>query len=275
MIKISAKTTLIILIAGLFNMALAHSGESHQRIISLASSHTMNLYDLGSQDLLVGCTSYCEVARSDHVPVVASAIKANIEKIVSLNPDLVLATTITSLETVELLKKFGIRVEVFPTPASFEELCEQFLTLGSLIGKDEVANRIISETRAGVSRIQKQSTGKEPMKYFMQIGAKPLFAVIPNTFMDDYIRFVNGVNITAGLHRGTITREAVVVRNPEVILIVTMGIAGEEEREIWKGFEGMNAVQQKRIFIIDSNLASAQTPVSFLKTLETIESLLN
>ncbi|MEN8156158.1 MAG: helical backbone metal receptor [Bacteroidota bacterium] len=275
MTKKSAKTVLIILMAGLFNMASARSGESHQRIVSLASSHTMNLYDLGSQDLLVGCTSYCEVAKSDKVPVVASAIKANIEKIVSLNPDLVLATSIVSPETVELLKKFGIRVEVFPTPSSFEELCEQFLTLGSLIGKDEVANRIISETRAGVSRIQKRSAGAKPMKFFIQIGAKPLFAVIPNTFMDDYIRFSNGVNITAGLRKGAITRETVVIRNPEIILIVTMGITGEEEREIWKGFESINAVQNRRIFIIDSNLASAQTPVSFLKTLETIESLLN
>jgi iron complex transport system substrate-binding protein len=249
-------------------------GQTYQRIVSLAPSLTMNLYYLDSQDKLVGCTSYCEIAKPDNKPVVATAVKANIERILSLEPDLVLATSITSLETVTMLKKFGIRVEVFPTSKSFDEICDQFLLIRYLIGKSTLAESIIKETKHKVLQIQKGSNYNDPKKIFMQIGAKPLFVVIPNTFMDDYIRFVNGNNLAFDMTRGTITRESVVARNPDIIIIVTMGIIGEEEREIWKGFQGLNASKHDNIFIIDSNLACTPTPVSFLNTLELINNLI-
>ncbi len=252
----------------------AVNGQEYKRIVSLSPSLTMNLYYLEAQDRLVGCTSYCEMAKPDHKPIIATAVQVSIEKVLQLKPDLVIATTITKLETIEMFKKLDIPVEIFPTPKSFNEICSQFLRLGVLVGNQKLAGELIGQADSRVKELQELCTWNIPPKLFIQIGSKPLYAAIPNTFMDDYIQFVNGINITADLSRGSLTREAVVARDPDVILIVTMGIAGQEEKKMWENFDEMSAVRKKQIFFIDANLACTPTPVSFVETMEIMLSLL-
>lgn len=105
---------------------------------------------------------------------------------------------------------------------------------------------------------------------FIQIGANPLYSVYPGLFMNDYMEMSKSQNIAADLTTGSITREAVVLRNPDVIFVVTMGIVGDEEKRNWEKFKQVNAVKNKKIFIIDSDLACTPTPITFVKTLETI-----
>ncbi|MBN2261924.1 MAG: ABC transporter substrate-binding protein, partial [Prolixibacteraceae bacterium] len=156
-------------------------GQTEKRIVSLAPSITKNIYYLEAQNQLVGCTSYCTEALNDNVEVIASAVKVNIEKTVSLLPDLVLATTITDPETIDMFKKFGIKVAVFPTPQSFNEICDQFLFLGSLLEKEENAQKIIDESKAKIESFSTKNILQNSSKIFFQIGAKPLFTVLPNT----------------------------------------------------------------------------------------------
>ncbi|MCK4746228.1 MAG: ABC transporter substrate-binding protein [Bacteroidales bacterium] len=270
----SWKRSLFSLLLGLLSFC-SISGQTYKRIISLAPSLTMNLYYLESQDRLIGCTSYCEIAKTDNKPIVASAVNTNIEKVISQDPDLVLAPSTTSLETIAMLKRFGIEVEVFQTPDSFNEICSQFKRMGLLLGKVELADKKIAIARLKVDSLQKECTWVDAPRIFIQIGAKPLYTVIPNTFMNDYIRFINGTNLAFDLNRGTITRETVIARNPDVIFIVTMGIIGNEEKEIWEDFREINASRNGRVFLIDANMACTPTPVSFVHTLDIIVSLLN
>ena len=223
----------------------------------------------------MGCTNYCTEALADDKEVVASAISVNIEKTVSLLPDLVLVSTITSPETIDMLKKFDIDVEVFSTPESFEAICEQFIRIGKLLGKTEKANQIISESKLKVNSLMAKPLIEKKPDVFFQIGAEPLFTVLPKTFMNDYITFIGGTNIAKGMNKGTITRETVLTKNPDVIFIVTMGIIGDEEKSKWSSFEGMKAAQQDQIFIIDAEKACSPTPITFVETLETITKLLN
>lgn len=240
------------------------------RIVSLANSITMNLYFLNAQDKLVGCTSYCESAKKDKKEIVANAIKVNIEKIVSLKPDLVLATTLTNPETIETIKKLGIRVEIIKTAKSYTEICTQFKQLGKLVGKEQTADSILNNSKARIDSLKKQIPGNISQKIFFQIGSKPLFTVIPNTYMNDFISFMNGENIASDLTRGSINRESVLTRNPDAIFIITMGIVSDEEKSIWESYKSLSATQKKQIFIIDSNLACTATPITFVQTLETM-----
>ena len=244
------------------------------RIVSLAPSLTKNVYYLESQSKLVGCTSYCQVAITDGKEVVATAVKVNIEKVISLRPDLVIATTITNPETIAMLKKYGVRVEVFPTAKSFDEICQQFLRLGKIIGANDAAKRVVDTATNRVKEIVAMHEGKAAPRIFFQIGAKPLFTVIPNTFMNDYITLAGGVNVVTETKRGTISREAVIALNPDIIFVVTMGIVGDEEKKVWEGYTTLNASKNKQIYIIDSDKASTPTPVSFVETLETIVGLI-
>lgn len=245
-----------------------------KRIISLAPSLTKNVYFLNAQKQLVGCTSYCTEAQADNKEVVASAIKVNIEKTVSLKPDLILVTTITEPETIKMLEKFNIEVEVFSTPKNKEEIFMQFLRIGKLLNKEEEANKIISTSKQKIKKI-KQLLPAQNKDIFFQIGAQPIFSVLPGTFMNDYISILGGRNIATDVNTGAVTRESVVAKNPDIIFVVTMGITGEEECDEWETFKGMKATDNDKIFIIDAEKACSPTPVTFVETLDTLVSLLN
>lgn len=250
----------------------AHAA-SKQRIISLAPSLTKNIYYLEADNQLVGCTSYCTEAVADQKEIVASAIKVNIEKTVSLKPDIILVTTITSPETIELLKKFNIRVEVFETPANTDEIFTQFIRMGQMLNCENKAEAIISDAKLKIESIKKQLPAFNK-KIFFQIGAEPIFTVLPGTFMNDYITFLGGENVSNDVRTGAVSRESVVANNPDIIFIVTMGITGQEEYQQWQAFKDMQATRSKNIFIIDADKACSPTPVTFVETLDTLVSLL-
>jgi iron complex transport system substrate-binding protein len=244
------------------------------RIVSLAQSLTQNIYYLDAQDMLVGCTSFCKEAIADKKDIVASAISVNVEQVVLHKPDLVVATELTNPETIELLRKFKLRVVVFPKVHSFKEICEQFVELGRMIGREQKAQDIAQRAKERVSAIAQMASPKgEQPKIFFQLGTKPLFAVIPNTFMDDYITLLGGKNIAHDFTMPSITRESVVARNPDIIIIVSMGMAGDEEMQAWKSYKTLNACKSNRIFFIDSDKACTPTPISFVQTLETLMGL--
>ena len=251
----------------LFNLQTLKATEI-QRIVSLAPSLTQNLYYLDAEDKLVGCTSFCNATSG--AEIVASAIKVNIEKVVVLKPDLVIATTITDIETLEMLKKMGLSVVVYPKADSFEEICQQFTDLAKIIGKEQVATKIIDNSTKTLEQLKKKIPLGKKRKVFLQIGASPIYTVFPGTFMDEYITKAEAVNIASDLTRGAITRESVIIRNPDIIFIVTMGVAGEEEKKTWQNIKEIEAAKSNKIFIIDSNKACLPTPVTFVETLDTM-----
>ncbi len=260
----------------LFAISQSYSvfGQNPTRIVSLAPSLTKNVYFLEQQHKLVGCTSYCDTAVANGKEVVASAVKVNIEKVVSLKPDLVITTTMTNPETLDMLKKFNIRVETFPTAKSFDEICKQTIRLGQIIGAESNAKRIVTQSETKIKSLASSTRKDKSPTVFFQIGAKPLFTVIPGTFMNDYILLAGGKNIVSSTKTGSITREAVIASNPDVIFVVTMGIVGEEEKKVWESYSTINAAKNKKVFIIDSNDSCTPTPVTFVKTLERVINLI-
>lgn len=244
---------------------------TYSRVVSLTPSITRSIYQLGAEDKLVGCSSYCDVEESDSIMVAGSVIGPDIEKIASLKPDLIILSDFVSENDVETLEKFGLRVELFRSPASFEEVCSQFIRLGQLTGRKKEAELIVGKAKDEVMLLSeiKGPKGDKP-DIFMQIGVSPVFTVIPGTYMDDYITFSGAKNIAADLTNGIIGREFVVARNPDFIFIVTMGIAADSEKEQWSQFTRMNAVKQNNIHIIDSRIACEPTPENFIKTLRII-----
>jgi iron complex transport system substrate-binding protein len=210
------------------------------------------------------------------VPIVASAVTVNLEKVVSLRPDLVLvAGTLINPESIATLRRFGIRVEIFETPKSFNEICEQFMRLGALAGKEEKAKRIVSESRQRVEAVSAKMAWQRTPRMFFQIGANPIFTVIPNTFMDDYMKFLGAENIANDLRRGTVSREFVIARNPDYIFVVTMGVVSEEEKNIWRRHSGMSAARNNQIFVIEADIACLPTPVTFAETMEILYELIS
>lgn len=240
-----------------------------KRIISLAPSLTKSLYMLGAEDLLVGCTSFCTLKNPKDAQVVASAVKVNLEKAMLLKPDLVLTSSLTSPETKRSFEKLGVEVMYFPYPKSYDEMCRYLLLLGEKIGRKELAEKLVSDSRARLAKVMATvpKSDKKP-RVFMQIGANPLFTVVPNTFMQNFIDFAGCANIASDLTIGSITREGVLVRNPDVIFVILMGSLSADEKDKWETYKSLNAVKNNKIFVLDSEKTCSPTPMDFTEALE-------
>lgn len=250
---------------------LVIQAQNQLRVVSLAPSITENIYSLGGNDLLVGCTDYCMEAVADKVDVVGSAVDINVEKIFSLKPDLVLTMELTNSRDLEAMRKLGLNVIILKSPKDFNEICEQTRELAKRIGKLEEAKLLIEQTKAEVAGIQTSLPGgNKKRKIFFQLGTNPVFTVLENTFMNDFIIYCNGENIARGLKHGTITREAVLLKNPDVIIIATMGGFGEEEKQIWQQYKSLEAVKKGQVFLVSSETSCSPTPENFARALDEI-----
>ena len=247
-----------------------------QRIISLGPAITEELYILGADDKLIGCTVYCQrPPEAKNKAKVGTAIEVNLEKVVALKPDVVFATSLTNPQAKEKLKSLGIKVVNFPTAKSFSEICGQFVALGKIVGKEKEANGIVNIARAKVDSIRKKAEVLPKPRVFVQIGARPLVTVTADSFINDFIEFAGGVNIAKGAKSIRYSRESVIKDNPDVIITVTMGMGAEKEKEIWQRYKTLKAVRENRIYVVDPDLLCSPTPVSFVETLEEIVNILH
>ena len=256
-----------ILLAFLLSLISIYSfSQNANKVISLAPSITENIYLLGAEEKLIGCTSYCTRAVSDGVEQIGSTVDVNVEKIFAMQPDLVLTMQMTKQKDVEAMKKLGINVVVIHSPKSFDEICEQTIQIGKLIGNENSAQKIISETKEIVDSLKQRCLAiSEHPKIFFQLGTNPIFTVLENTFMNDYILFCNGENIANGMTKGTMTRESILLKNPDIIIVATMGGFGIEEQKIWQSYKGLKAAENGKVFLIDSETSCSPTPDSFAK----------
>ncbi len=241
------------------------------RIVSLAPSITKEIIDLGLKNNIVGATSYCEITKTNKELVIGTATEVNIEKVILLKPDMVLTTALTEPNIIESLRKNGVNVYLVSKMHSFGEICSHFKELGKLVGREAAADSIIAVSVKKIDSLKSIiPAGTQKKKVFFQIGANPIFTVIPNTFMNDLITMSGCENIAYDFTKGTITRESVLQRNPDVIFVVTMGILGEDETKAWQSYKDMSATKNSKIFVVDSDMACTPTVLSFTRTFEQV-----
>lgn len=245
-----------------------------RRIISLGPINTENVYLLGAGELLVGNTEYCvRPANAKTKMKIGSVMQISIEKIISLKPDIILATGLTQPQQIEQLRRLGLRVEQFDQPKSFAQSCDQFMALGKMLGMEKQAGRIIKRLQTDVDKIRDKTAELPRKKVFLQIGTRPLHGAPKNTFTADYIKLAGGVNIIENQESGKTNSEKVLVENPDVIIIAIMGsetgIAGQEKRN-WFKFPFLKAVQDNQVHIINPDITCSPSPQTFVQTLQTI-----
>lgn len=280
------RVLLILVLTAVFNPRPALSTEAEQnrassyhRIVSLGPLMTENIFLLGAGESLVGNTIYCqrpEAAR--HKEKVRSVQELSIEKIVSLRPELILANNLTPFHQVEKLKHLGFRVEIFSQPASFKDICDQFLRLGQVLGLEQRAEEIVSQTRNKVEAVQKAVARLPRRDIFLQVGAHPLFSSIKTSFTHDFISLGGGNNIAGDQYSGAMKTEQVIARNPDLIIVAVMGSehgVGAQEKKNWQTFSTIQAVREGRVHVMDPDLVCSPSPLTFADTLVTIARLIH
>ena len=168
-----------------------------QRIVSLAPSLTEILFFLGLGHRVVGVTRFSSYPPAAALkPKVGTYVNLNIEKIISLGPDLVIGTVDGNESgTVGMLEEAGLQVFIV-NPRNVGEVIETVSKLGRLCGANEraAAQSRILQTR--VDHILEKTGQREKPLVFLQINLRPIIAVNGQTYHHDLIRLAGGINMT-------------------------------------------------------------------------------
>ena len=242
------------------------------RIISLSPAVTSELYDLDAQDRLIGVTRHC-MNPGNKKEVIGSLTDINLEQIILLKPDLIIAgKDANRKKDIEKLLSMGFRVEIIEGCESFECMCTEFIRLGGLTGRQKEAQRIVGKCRKEVSFISSRA-GSRQTKVLWQVGENPVVAAGGSTFANEFIRLSGCINIFGDIKTKypRVNMEEVLIRNPDVIIVISGMGAGTD---IWKTMKGINAVSKGRIYTIEADKVCQATPVRFVEGLKLVSSLL-
>ena len=247
------------------------------RIISLGPSETRQLYVLGVGEQIVGDTTFCiypEAARFKEK--VGSVLNINVEKIISLKPDIIFANGLNNTKQLDALKKYGINnIVIFNEPKSYREICQQFLDMGKKVGKAKEASEMIAKSKKAVADIELSLIKVKKVKVFIQIGSEPLFTVLKDTFINDMITSAGGLNIAESSSNGVYSIEKVLEYRPNVIIISLMGNEEGKAVNMWSKFQDIPAVKNKRIYTISAVELCSPNPVTYPDTLMKIVKMLH
>lgn len=195
------------------------------RIVSLASSNTELVYALGLQDKLVGVDDYSDYpAEARNKEKVGGFSNPSVEKIVSLAPDLVLATNIHVKAVLPELEKRGLTVVVFQPP-KLEKVQSNLELLAKIGGKADAGARVAAEFRRRVEAVTSK-TGNLTTRPRVFFELSPdLISAGPDTFLDDLIAKAGGENIARDAQGPwpKLSSESIVLKDPEVIVLSDMG----------------------------------------------------
>lgn len=240
-----------------------------QRIVSLAPSNTEILFALGLGDKIVGVTDYCdypEAAKSK--PRVAGYSTPNIEKLVSLGPDLIVAESIHEKMVLPALEKLGLTV-IVTSATSLDIILHDIELIGQITGKTKAAVQLIDNLQRRIEAITSKTSSipmEERPRVLYVCWHSPIWTMGSNTFIDDLIWKAGGINVFARDFEKSraVSLEAVISKNPQVIIVSGMGTASEliynsiigEDR-----LRDIEAVTKGRVYkISDANLIERPGP---------------
>ncbi|MGQ9628719.1 MAG: ABC transporter substrate-binding protein [bacterium] len=234
-----------------------------ERIISMAPSNTEILFALGLGDRVIGVTNYCNYPpEATKKPKIGGFSTPNIELIVSMEPDLILASAGVQLEAVRSLEKLGVKLLVIE-PQTVEDTIKAIELVGRVAGRKGDAGKLADELRGRMRRVVEKVKGVPRPRVFVEIWHDPFIAAGPGTVVDDVIRLAGGENIAAGASKGypTFSLEALLERDPEVYISVSHTVLKSVE-EITKrqGFARMSAVKNGRVFIMNGDIITRSGP---------------
>lgn len=241
--------------------------EKPENIVSLVPSNTEILYALGAT--AVG------VSENDNYPEEVldvekvAGMELDVEKIVSLDPDLVLAHGMVANmweSGLQQLEDSDITVVVIHNATGFDETYDTIAMIGQAVGANEEAEQLIEEMKSSLESIKEKASeisDDDKKTVFIELGPAPdLFTSGKGTYMDEMLEVINAENVVTEENDWIqISEEQVLELNPDAIVLTYNFIENAPEevyaREAW---QDITAVKEKQVYEVNEDLVSRQGP---------------
>jgi iron complex transport system substrate-binding protein len=234
-----------------------------QRVVSLAPHLTELMYAAGAGERMAGAVDYSDyppAARA--LPRVGSEASIDLEALVALRPDLVVAwPNAGSARAVERIAALGIPV-FRSEPRELEDIARTIETLGRLAGTQAPARSAARAFRDRAARISSEYSRRPRVRVFYQVWDRPLITVNGDHVISKVIDLCGGQNVMADLPgiAPEIDRERVLRADPQAI--VASGVDGARPAWLddWRAFPGLAAVHGGHLYAIRPELLQRHTP---------------
>jgi len=238
--------------------------DNPRRVVALAPSMTEIVFSLGQQDKLVGVTQYSnfpEAARD--ITRVGSYVRPDIERIVSLAPDLCLAIKEGNpIHAIRRIEAAGIPVYAVD-PRDLQGIMTTFGEIGMLLLAEDEARTVVAGMQQRLDAVRERvGELSQPPAVFFQVDASPIISAGHDTFTDELIRVAGGRNLAAtakGYPR--YSWEDALRFQPEVVIVTSMsgGHSPEELLGQWRQWPQVPAVRDGRLYVVDASIYDRPT----------------
>ncbi len=254
-------------------------GESTStRVVSLLPSLTEMIFAMDAGARVVGVSDFDDFPPEvTQLPSVGGLINPNLEAIVALEPDVIVADQSQLVNgSVTRLRELGLRIEVFPvtTAMIFDDLYHVIESLGQLLDSTDAANNLVQRMRLSLEEVRLQLRTVTPVSLYCELWANPIIAVPGGSFEGHLLQLAGGANIAASLpgRSPRIDTEFVLVRDPSVILLpgggIVPGLASPEMIAVRPGWRHLRALKQGRVHTINHAYFARHGPRSVLAVQE-------
>jgi iron complex transport system substrate-binding protein len=237
------------------------------RVVALAPSITETIYSIGAGDAVVGVTEFTDwPAEARQRPSIGGIVNPSIEKVVSLRPDVVIATREANhMDTIDELDRLGVPVFVVD-PQGLDGVLESVRQIGRALNRSGDADRLVDRLRARRDAVIAGVRGFARSRVLLVIWPDPVTTIGRHAFITDIINAAGGQSVTEDLAQQypQISLEEVLRRNPDWLLLPANGhqpisLADLEKRPGWDRLE---AVRRHRVLYYDERLDHS-SPVAF------------
>lgn len=245
------------------------------RIISTAPSNTEILFALGLGDKVVGVTDSCDYPPEAKTKPKVGAVELDYERIVAMSPDLVVAVGSLQRQAISRLSELGVAV-LAVDPKSIDGVLRAITLIGRATGAQDRASRLVGELRGRIDRVAQKLarlTQSERPRVFVEIWGEPLMTAGPGTFVDELVSAAGGRNIAhdADGEWPVFSAEAVIERDPDVVILTNFNKAEALARRAW---QGISAYRTGRVYEVNPDLLVRPGP-RLVDGLETLAALLH
>ena len=224
--------------------------ENPCRIVSLAPGTTAMLYAAGAGQCLVGTIAHSkEPAEAAQIPVVGDAETLDFERLLTLRPALVVvAVDVVQRARIDRIRALGIPVyQVHVTRLA--QMADSLQRLGELTGTSAIAGPKAAELRARLGQLQSRYRERAPLRVLYQIWDQPIYTIGGRHVISDALEICGATNIFADLSTAApaVTREAALLRDPDVILVSAPPASADAWIAEWRKFPALRAAATGRI----------------------------
>ena len=229
--------------------------EDVKRVVSLAPNLTEIVFALGKGDQLSGDTDFCDYPpAATQKPRVGGPINPNLEQIVALMPDLILATSINRRETVDALDRLGLPVFV-TDPHSVDEMVTTVGRIGDALHAEKTTEELVKNLRARLSDLERRLEGAAPRRVLFVVWTDPLISIGRDTFISDALRHAGAQSVVdSSAEWPRINLEEIIRLQPE-FLVFASAHAGDTHHDIETlrtrpGWRDLDALRDGKIVVI-------------------------